>query len=187
MNLFRTSHKEGVSLARININRRTSLIIVFALIAFGVCSMFWGVNGLTKNIKVVRVVMAITDCKAGLEPIQIEMLSTTDDNEIKQILDTLQKPIFYKTLPHLSGVPTYDNDFLELKIILQSDNNKSLEYFVDSHGYMKIDMLNGMFSSKNVNVFLSSNVSWFKQLRELYMDKKQNGKWVKLDVPKIIN
>jgi hypothetical protein len=174
-------------LNHIAVNRHTSFIIVFALIVFTVCSLFWGVNGLTKNIKVVKVVMAINDCKAGLEPVQTEMLSTTDENEIKEILGTLQKPVFYRKLPDLGSVPANDSDFYELKIILQSDNNKSLEYFTDSHGRMKIEMLDGTFSSKNVNIFLSSNVRWFKQLRKLYIDKERNIKWVKTDVPKTTN
>jgi hypothetical protein len=52
---------------------------------------------------------------------------------------------------------------------------------------MKIEMLDGTLSSKNVNIFLSSNVRWFKQLRKLYIDKERNIKWVKTDVPKTTN
>jgi hypothetical protein len=141
--------------------------------------MFWGVNGLTKNKKVVSVSMVMNDVKAGLEPIQTETLSTTDENEIKEILNTLQKPIFYKALPDLGGVPANSSDFLELEVILQSDNNRSLVYYANSHGYTKIEMFeNGILFSKKVNVFLSNNANWFKQLSELYKDKKQNRKWV---------
>jgi hypothetical protein len=149
------------------------LIIVFALIIFGTVSMFWGVNGLTRNMKVTKVSMTNMDIKSGL-PIQTKILSTTDSNEIKDILNILEKSIFYKTLPDWSSVPANGNDRLRLIVTLQSDNNRIVEYSVDSLGNMKIDTFNGRWSSKNVSILGQRDTKWFEQLKNLYVDKEQN-------------
>jgi hypothetical protein len=163
-------------LIRLKLNKQMLLTIVFVLIIFATVSMFWGVNGLTRNMKVTKVSMTNMDIKSGL-PIQTKMLSTTDSNEIKQVLNILEKSIFYKTLPDWGSVPANGNDRLRLIVTFQSDNNRIVEYTVDSLGNMKIDTFNGRWSSKNVSILGQSDTKWFKQLKNLYDGKEQNQKW----------
>lgn len=162
------------------LNKRTILTIVFAMTFFGICSMFWDVNGLLKNIKIVKIVISMNDIKAGLEPIQTKTLSTTDRDEIKGILYTIEKPILYKTLPNLGGIPSNTNDRLELIITLHSNSNGLIEYAVTSQRNMTIKKLKGKATSKNVSIFASRNTTWFQQLKELYEDKEQSDKWIEL-------
>jgi hypothetical protein len=160
-------------LIRLKLNKQMLLIIGLVLSIYGTVSMFWGVNGLTRNMKVTKVSMTNIDIKSGLR-YQTKMLSTTDSNEIKEILNILEKSIFYKTLPDWGSVPANGYDRLKLIITLQSDNNRILEYSVDSLGNMKIDAFNGRWSSKNVSIFGQRDTKWFEQLKNLYVDKEQN-------------
>jgi hypothetical protein len=163
----------GIILIRLKLNKQMLLITVFALIILGTVSMFWGVNGLTRNMKVTKVSMTNMDIKSGL-PIQTKILSTTDSNEIKEILNILEKSIFYKTLPDWGSVPANGNDRLRLIVTLQSDNNRIVEYSVDSLGNMKIDIFNGRWSSKNVSILGQRDTKWFEKLKNLYVDKERN-------------
>jgi hypothetical protein len=154
-------------------NKNMQLVLALVLIILGTVSMFWGVNGFTRNMKVTKVSMTSMDIKSGL-PIQTKMFSTTDSDEIKEILNILEKSIFYKTLPDWRSIPANGNDRLRLIITLQSDNNRVLEYSVDSLGDMKIDTFNGRWSSKTVSILGQRDTKWFEQLKNLYVDKEQN-------------
>lgn len=154
--------------------------IVLTLIFLGTGSLFWGVNGIVKDIEVSQVVIITKDVKAGLEPIHTKTLSTSDSDEINVILNTLEKPIFYKTFPNFGGVPTNNSDHIELIIALHSGNDQLLEYVTTSQGNITIKMFNRKALSKNVNILASRNTKWFEQLRELYEDKEKSKKWKEL-------
>jgi hypothetical protein len=64
-----------------------------------------------------------------------------------------------------------------LRITLQSDNNRILEYSIDSLGYTKIARFNGRWSSKNISIFGQRDTKLFEQLKNLYVDKEQKLKW----------
>lgn len=129
-------------------------------------------------MKVVEVAMIVNDVKAGWSPVKTSILFTKNTDEINDVLDILQKPVFYKILPHLGPVPIYENDRYEIVIALLSENNELLRYYFDSQGHVKIERFDKKFFSKDVNVFSSSNITWFEKMMELYKNNKKNKKWI---------
>lgn len=149
--------------------------IAAALIVGLVYDIFIDTNLILKNAHAKWANITIFDVKADLQPTKIDTITTTNEQEIEQVVKALQKPLLYKRLPRIGTVPANPNDRLELTVTLVLDNDKVLGYYITSQGDIEIRRDNR--SSFYADVFGGGSIEWFKQLKTLYDQKRKDAKW----------
>lgn len=155
-------------------------VIAAGIIIYFIYDIFFDANRILENEHVKLVTIIVTDVKAGFEKCDTEQITTTDENEIKEVINILQKPLLYKKLPHIGGVPIYTNDFIELKVGLLLYNDKTIEYYINSQGDMNIRK-GFRTHSTNVSILGGNKTTWFEQLKGVFDSKRQSAKWVVLE------
>jgi hypothetical protein len=124
-----------------------------------------------KNEDVTKVVLSLSDVKAGLDDTKTKTVTMTDQQEIQDIIDALHQRTIVRTYPDFWPVNPNPNDRLELRITLTSTEKVLLEYLITSKGHVEIRKGSDDFS--NVFVLNGSATKWFEDLKKLFNAKNQ--------------
>ena len=161
------------------INLFLLILIVTILISFLGYSTFVDINRLLKNINVTRATITINNVKAGFYEIQSKTITTSDSEEIQEILAILKRPLFYKSMPHIGNVPANSSDRIELNVGFLKDNNESIEYTITSTGDMIVKRQNGKYNS-NIKIYRQNTKTLFHELKAFFDSKERNKNWTEI-------
>ncbi|WMT41996.1 hypothetical protein RE628_06030 [Paenibacillus sp. D2_2] len=132
------------------------------------------INSYYKHEHIKGAVIVLFDNKPGIGA-TFQQIRTTDEEEIAAVVRLLKDRTVIKTFPDIGPVRSYTSHFYELWIQLITDNNRTLEYKINSFGH--VEVRKGIDKTSNTLIFGGSSKKWFNEIKALFEEKQQNPLW----------
>jgi len=149
-------------------------LLIFGLLSLFLYDGYMYTNSYYKHEHIKGVLIILADNKPGIGA-TFQQIRTTNEEEIAEVVRLLKDRTVIRTFPDIGPASSYTSHFFQLRIQLISDNNRLLEYTIDSFGH--VEVRKGIDNTSKTLVFGGSRKKWFSEIKAFLEGKQQNSLW----------